>query len=327
VDEATRRARREEWQEQRRAQIRRRRAIGVAALVGVILLLVLAISSLAGGGGGGEEERAAAERKPPELPRGGRSIFPEFRVVGFAGAPQAEELGELGIGSPDSAARRLERQARPYGQGRGRPPILPAFELIAVIANATPGDDGKYRSRQKKGVIRRYLEAARRAKAILILDVQPGHAKFLDEVRELDEFLAEPDVSLALDPEWHMPEGQVPGQEIGSVTAHEVNEVSKHLSGIVQRNRLPEKLLLVHQFTSDMIENRKQLREYPGVALTLNVDGFGTPQLKRKKYHELVRGDDPGYQGFKLFYREDTGLMSPTQVLRLRPQPSFVVYE
>jgi len=124
-----------------------------------------------------------------------------------------------------------------------------------------------------------------------------------------------------------MAAGQVPGQSIGSVTAHEVNEVSKHVSGIVQREQLPEKLLIVHQFTSDMIANRRGLRSYPGTALTLNVDGFGGPDIKRRKYHEFVRRADPGEHGFKLFYREDTNLMSPSQVLRLRPQPSFVVYE
>jgi len=199
VDEATRRARREEWRRRRQVEVRRRRVVAAVAGAVLLLALALAISSLLGGGG--EQERAAAERRPPpELPRGGRSIFPEFRVVGFAVAPQAEELGELGIGSPESAARRLERQARPSAHGRGRPPVLPAFELIAVIANSTPGGDGKYRTRQKSVVIRRYLAAARRAKAILILDIQPGHADFLEETRKLDEFLAEPDVSLALDP-------------------------------------------------------------------------------------------------------------------------------
>jgi hypothetical protein len=323
VEATARRQRREEWRQRREQQVRRRRVIAVGVLVVLVLVLVLAISSVAGGGG---EERAERPKPPPELPRGGRSIFPEFRVVAFAGAPQAEELGELGIGSPDSAARRLARQARPYA-GAGRPPVLPGFELIAVIANGTPGDDGKYRTRQKPDVIRRYLAAARRAKAILILDVQPGRAGFLEEVRQLDPFLREPEVSLALDPEWHMAEGEVPGQTIGSVTAHEVNEVSKHLSNIVASRRLPEKLLIVHQFTADMIEDRPRLRTYPGVALTLNVDGFGGPDIKRRKYRELVREGDPGEHGFKLFYREDTDLMKPLEVLRLRPEPRFVVYE
>ena len=33
------------------------------------------------------------------------------------------------------------------------------------------------------------------------------------------------------------------------------------------------------------------------------------------------------YNGFKLFFREDTGLMSPRDVLGLRPAPDVVVYE
>ena len=33
------------------------------------------------------------------------------------------------------------------------------------------------------------------------------------------------------------------------------------------------------------------------------------------------------HNGFKLFYEEDTNLMSPRQVLALRPPPDIVVYE
>jgi hypothetical protein len=124
-----------------------------------------------------------------------------------------------------------------------------------------------------------------------------------------------------------MAPGQIPGQSIGSVTGQEVNEVAKHLSEIVARGRLPEKLLVVHQFTPDMIERPRALRAYPGVALTLNVDGFGDPRTKQRKYREFVRRGAPGEHGFKLFYREDTDLMSPDDVLRLRPPPALVVYE
>jgi hypothetical protein len=325
VDEAARGQRRA--QARRRAQIQRRRIVAAACAGAVLLIAVLALASLGGEGRAGDGKAGGAPGPPPELPRGGRSIFPEFRVVAFAGAPQAEELGALGIGTLDEAARKLERQAAPYARGRGRRPILPAFELIAVIANGTPGDDGKYRSRQKRHVVANHLEAARRARALLLLDVQPGQADFMEEVRQLDEFLAQPDVSLALDPEWHMGEGGVPGETIGSVTAEEVNEVSAHLSRIVAHGRLPEKLLVVHQFTGDMIENRRRLRHYPGVALTLNVDGFGDRQLKVDKYNDFGRKRDRAHHGFKLFYSEDTGLMEPSDVLRLRPEPEFVVYE
>jgi len=295
----------------------------------VLLILVVVLISAGGlpaiGGGG---ERAAAEPKPPpELPRGGRSVFPEFKVVGFAGAPQDEALGALGIGSLDQAARKLERQARPYTRGPGRPPLLPAFELIAVIANASAGDDGEYRTAQKKKVVREYLAGARRARALLLLDIQPGRADFLEEVRRFDEFLAQPDVTVALDPEWHMAEDEVPGQTIGSVTAEEVNEVSAHLSRIVRQNRLPEKILVVHQFELDMIENRRRLKAYPGVELVLNVDGVGGPKLKIEKYNAFIERRDRARNGFKVFYEEDTDRLSPAEVMRLRPEPEFVVYE
>jgi hypothetical protein len=299
--------------------------VGLTGVGLVLALLLVAIVSLGAGGSGGEREETPA-KPPPELPRGGRSVLPEFRVIGFAGAPQAEGLGALGIGTLDSAAARLDRQARPYSQGPGRRPILPAFELIAVIANASPGEDGQYRTRQKDAVVQRYLAAARRARALLLLDIQPGQADFLDEVRGFDPVLAQPDVSVALDPEWHMTEGEVPGQTIGSVTADEVNEVAAHLSETVRRNRLPEKMLVVHQFTPDMIENRSRLRRYPGVDLVLNVDGVGDRKLKIDKYNAFTKLGR-GRPGFKLFYEEDTNMLTPADVQRLRPEPEFVVYE
>ena len=65
----------------------------------------------------------------------------------------------------------------------GGRPLQPAFELIATVVTAAPGDDGRYRYRQSDTVINRYLEAARRVKALLVLDIQPGRADFMDEVR------------------------------------------------------------------------------------------------------------------------------------------------
>ncbi len=79
--------------------------------------------------------------------------------MAFYGAPQDPELGVLGIGSPRRAARRLERQARPYAR-RGRP-VLPAFELIAAIVTSEAGDGGDHSMRQEPATIRRYLRAAR----------------------------------------------------------------------------------------------------------------------------------------------------------------------
>ncbi len=305
--------------------------MAVGALV-LVASLTLALVAANGGGRGELATREAAEPaawkfpiRPPELPRGGRRILPDHRVVAFYGAPQNEELGALGIGSPAEAGRRLERQARPYARP-GRP-VLPAFELVSTIVHGTPGEDGDFSERQKPAVIDRYLRAARRRKALLILDIQPGRSPFMREVRALRRWLEQPDVSLALDPEWSMRAGRIPGQSIGSTDARTVNEVSSYLSRIVEEGGLPQKLLLVHRFTADMIENERALRRHAGVALTLNVDGFGTAEQKRAKYREFTRGRRNRNHGFKLFYREDTNLMSPRETLRLRPAPDVVAYE
>jgi len=300
----------------------------LTALGGLLALVVVAALLLGNGDSGGQPERTAERESPPpeapsELPRGGRSVLPEHRVVAYYGAPQSDELGALGIGSPDGAARRLARQAKPYD---GKRPALPALELIAVIANADAGDDGMYRSRQEDKVIGRYLRAARRAKALLLLDIQPGRSDFFTETTRLEKWLKEPDVGLALDPEWRVGDSEVPGQVIGHVAPPEVNATSAWLAKLVAREKLPEKLLVIHQFTDDMVDEAA-LKPRDGLAMVLNADGFGGRAVKRAKYHAFTRQSPGFFPGFKLFYEEDEDMMGPGAVLRLRPPPDFVVYE
>jgi hypothetical protein len=299
------------------------------------LLYVLASAAFAGfvfgivaGAGGGSEPTTEAETLPTaELPGGGETLFPDRRVVALYGAPQDPQLGALGIGTPDEAGEELERQAQAYDQPDR--PVLPAMELISTIAAGHPGERGDYNIRQPDRVIDRYLEAARQREALLILDIQPGYADFMDEVRRLEPYLREPDVGLALDPEWHVQPPEIPGQVIGSVDAEDVNEVSAYLDGIVSEDRLPQKLLVVHQFTRGMIANREALEERPGLAIVLNSDGFGNIPQKKVKYDELgPQGQTRQFDaGFKLFYLEDLPLMTPQQVLDLKPEPDLVVYE
>jgi hypothetical protein len=313
------------------AVYRRRRlaALGVVAAAAALLGATVGAGDGSRGDTGSAPTKAgadsrAAEVEPLELPRGGRRVFPDFRVVAFYGAPQSRALGALGIGTPDQAARRLARQARPYVKKTR--PVLLAFELLATVANRDAGMDGMYRTRQPNSVIRRYLRAARRHKALLVLDIQPGHADFLDETRHLDRWLREPDVGLALDPEWHTPSA-VPGTVIGSVHASKVNAVTRHVAKIVRENNLPEKLLVIHQFTPNMIVGKSHVQKPPGVAVTMNVDGFGDRPNKISKYHQFTHDGTRFHHGYKLFYEEDTNLMRPRSVLALQPPPDFVVYE
>jgi hypothetical protein len=303
------------------------------AALGVVLALIAILAVVLLRGGDGErtaaqqtQQRADAPAQPAELPRGGRRLLPDFRIVAYYGAPQDDQLGALGIGTPARAVARLERQAKAYG--RKTRPVLPALELIAVIAHGDAGPQGRYSLRQRDSVIRRYLKAARKAKALLVLDIQPGRSDFFTETRRLRKWLREPDVGLALDPEWHVQAGQIPGQVIGSVSAREVNATSAWLAQLVARYKLPQKLFLVHQFTPGMVPVRA-LKKRDGLAMVINVDGFGGQEVKIAKYREFVRTANAAglRRGFKLFYQEDTRLMKPRQVLRMSPPPDVVVYE
>ena len=315
--------------------IRQRRVAAIIALAVAAALVVLLVTRLTGSdaaetpraASGADAEQGEPTPTPeplPELPRGGRRILPDYRVVGFYGAPQDDELGALGIGSPASAIKKLKAQAKPYA--RKTRPVMPALELIATVAAADPGEDGQYILRQSDSVIRRYLKAARKAKALLILDIQPGRADFFTETKRLRKWLKEPDVSLALDPEWRMGPDEVPGQTIGSVSAREVNATTDWLNKLTRRHKLPQKLVLIHQFTDDMIPE-KEIKGRSELAIIFNVDGFGTQTLKVAKYNEFTKQSHEFRHGFKLFYKEDEGLMSPAAVMRLRPRPDIIVYE
>lgn len=301
----------------------RRRRNALACVASLALLTGVAV----GATGGDDQQKARA--KPIELPGGGRTIVPGRKVVAFYGHPGDDNLGALGVGSPASMSKKLVAQARPYNTRRR--PVLPAMELISTLARDTPAETGNYSSRTPHRTIRRYLRAARKVNALLILDIQPGRGSFTPEIDYISRWLKEPDVGLALDPEWHVGPQEIPGQVIGSMNAADINAASAYLTLLVRRYKLPQKLLLVHRFTPGMIKDNSTLHRTPGVALTINIDGFGTPAQKTAKYEELARLNPRQAHGFKLFYEEDirtgTTLMTPAQVQRLDPRPSVVVYE
>lgn len=316
--------------------IRQRRIVAIVALAVLAALAVFLVTRLTGSdaaepqraaAGGAEAEQGEPTPTPeplPELPRGGRTILPDYRVVAYYGAPQDDELGALGIGSPASAVKKLKAQAKPYE--RKTRPVMPALELIAVVAAAHPGPGDRYNLRQPDSVIRRYLKAARKAKALLILDIQPGRSDFFTETKRLRKWLKEPDVSLALDPEWRMGPNEVPGQKIGSVAAQEVNVTTDWLNKLTKREKLPQKLVLIHQFTDDMVPEA-DIKDRSELSIVLNVDGFGTQSLKVAKYKDFTKQSHAFRHGFKLFYKEDENTMSPAAVMRLQPRPDVVVYE
>ncbi|MGI8937185.1 MAG: hypothetical protein ACR2JF_03010 [Iamia sp.] len=269
-------------------------------------------------------EATTTTAPPPELPRGGREIFPAHRVVAYYGNPGTAALGVLGETPPEEAAARVEAAAAPFD--RPDRPVLPAFELIVTVAQAAPGSDGDYSAPTDLAVVERWHAAARAAGMLLILDIQPGRAPFLPEVQRYESLLREPDVGLALDSEWRMGPDEVPGQTIGSVAASEVNEVSAWLADIVADEDLPEKIFLLHLFTPSMIEDRDAVVDRPGLATVFHVDGFGGQEIKIRKYAEL-KGTGTFASGLKLFFDEDIDIFSPEQVLGIDPDVDLITYQ
>ena len=260
----------------------------------------------------------------PQLPRGGTTFFPNYRVVAYYGTADSDRLGVLGAGTPEQAAEKLEQAAAPFASP-GRT-VQPAMELIVGVVDGSPGPDGDYHHDIDQGAAQRYLATARAHKQTMIIDIQPGRSDFMTAVRPWENLLHEPDVSLALDPEWRMPPGEVPGKQIGTVSADEVNQVSTWLADIVRTGNLPQKLFVVHQFTPNEITNPERLQTPPQLAVVQHIDGFGAPPNKLGKYQELQRPQQM-HLGFKLFYTEDTPMLTTAQALALRPAPDLVTYQ
>ena len=267
----------------------------------------------------------AKPRPRSQLPRGGRTIFPRYRVVAYYGAAGLPILGVLGTADPDTIAAEVSARAAQYASA-GRM-VLPAFELITTMAQPCRADFPLCTSAISPQTVQAYLDAAHRHRMMLILDIQPGRGEFLPQVQALRPFLSDPSVGVALDPEWKLAPYQFPIESIGSSSAESINAVGAYLSGIVQAEDLPDKLLLVHQFVRSELPDRQNIKVYPRVETLLHADGFGSPGAKVGVYQQLAFPSPPYRVGFKLFFTRDTALMVPANVMSLRPQPDLVSYQ
>ncbi len=297
------------------------------------------IAALAGCGSSGDEQAPSTSASPPsarsspsaavappavqELPLGGTKIFPDYRVVAYYGTPGTGTLGVLGEGGPDTMLPKLRAAAKPFAGDRT---VQPAYELIASVAQASPGEDGDYSRMIGLDRIERYVDQAKRNKILVILDLQPGRGDFLTQARLLEKFLVQPHVGLALDPEWRMPRGKVPGRTIGTVSAAEVNRVSSYVSELTERHNLPEKLFVLHQFRASMLPDVARIEKRPGLALVQHVDGFGTRSEKDATWDRLRRPEQ-FHLGYKLFYDEDIKRYGASDLLKFEDVPELISFQ
>ncbi|MFF1614240.1 hypothetical protein ACFVYA_41290 [Amycolatopsis sp. NPDC058278] len=267
---------------------------------------------------------AAAAAAPPPPP----NPLEKGLLVGFCGAPGAKALGRM-TGDLTEASRALRRQIEAFPPGR---PVTPVVELIATTVHRSPGEDGMFRSRCEDATVRDYLDAARALNGLLLLNIQPGRADFLPEVQAYERWLTEPDVGVALDPEWAVEPGVVPGKKFGRTTGAELDGVARYLGGLADAHHLPAKVMVYHQVAASVVRDEELLRPHKGVSVVKVVDGIGSAAAKKATWKTLMTTMPAQVRpGFKLFFEEDTrrgaGLMTPADVLALSPTPAYVVYE
>jgi hypothetical protein len=214
------------------------------------------------------------------------------------------------------------------GAARGRRrPALCTIELIASVAQGSPGADGLWLLRTPEEEIERYAQLAERQGCLLLLDIQMGYDTIENDIRAILPFLSRPYVHLAIDPEFKVKPGQVPGEHYGSVSAAEVARAMQTLGDLVRRHNLPDKVLIVHQFRDDMLPDKAIIEPMPNVDLVIMMDGWGGPEAKVANYSYFVGEQLIQFGGIKLFYRQDDPLLTPEEVVDLEPAPLVVIYQ
>ena len=279
-------------------------------------------------------ERDSAAVVPPSefpVPLLPGALLPTFRIVAFYGNPASERMGILGELPPDEMLARLDREVRAWREADPSTPVKPALQMIAVMATGDPGRDSLYRLRMPDYRIRQVADWAGRRNGLLFLDIQPGQSTVAAELPPLEQWLVRPDVHLALDPEWAMPPGVLPGRRIGSMSADDINFAIDFLAELVERYHLPPKILVVHRFTESMIKRAGEIRRDPRVQVVINMDGWGPPAHKRVAYEAIVVPEADQFTGFKLFFRNDirdgSPLLTPAEILELDPDPVYIQYQ
>ena len=253
-------------------------------------------------------------------------VWPQ--VVAFYGHPGVRSMGVLGHGTPAEVAEEIAVWTERYDRLNGPRGAIGAYHLITGVAQANQTSDGRWLYRLSHDRIAEYVEAAREHGMLLFLDNQIGWSDPLSEVKLLEEFLREPFVHMALDPEFATePLGVRPGRAIGGITGEQVNDVLRYLSDFVEEKGLPPKILMVHQFADRMLHDRDAIVTQPGVELSIDMDGIGSPRAKLYGYGLYAISEPSQRPAFKLFFDQDNPLIPPEEVLAMDPVPDLIIYQ
>jgi hypothetical protein len=288
------------------------------------------------GGVGEPVLAAAATTAPSPTPVPGRALdscgppisrdyLAGNQVLSYYGNPYTELMGILGEMPPAELVARLRAHAATYDSLNGPAGIRPALHIVYGRATTDPGGNKDHLLYIDDQTMNEYIDLACREGMLVFVDLQIGHSDVETEVRKVLPFLEHPNVHLALDPEFAMPPGELPGESVGTMDAAEVNAAQAIVQTYAQERGLGEKMLIVHKFVPEMLTRPELLQMHPGVRLVIDMDGFGPADVKKVKYGWF--SGESEYSGIKLFFRQEPDLMSEADVLGLQPAVDVIIYQ
>lgn len=196
-----------------------------------------------------------------------------------------------------------------------------------------------------------YINFCQQHHLLLFFDLQLGTEPVSDAVtNHLMPYLTKyPFTELSLDPEFHFPntsEGFAMAQGypccLGWMDASEINWAIDKLADISLQDRLPRKVLAVHEWNVATLPDKEKIQLNPGVSFVLESDGFGSLDNKLADYQQfvsqpqnqtLIDQSQVEYPGYKIYFQHPGGsafdetVQTPQEVMQMSPRPLLISYE
>ncbi len=260
------------------------------------------------------------------------AILPFKRIVAYYGNLYSKKMGALGQYPEDEMLARLDVEVKKWETADPTTPVIPALHYVAVTAQGTPSDGGKYISHMPFKEIDKILKMAEKNNAIVFLDVQVGFSDLQTELPLLLKYLKMPQVHLGIDPEFSMKGDKKPGKVVGTFYASDINFAVEYLAKIVKENNLTPKILVVHRYIQKMVTDYETIKPLPEVQIVMDMDGWGDRDKKLTTYRQFIYKEPVQFTGFKIFYNNDTlekgtVVFTPEELLKLNPRPIYIQYQ
>ncbi len=260
------------------------------------------------------------------------ALLPFNRIVAYYGNFYSTKMGVLGEYDTETMLAKLQHEVEVWKAADPSTPVLPAIHYIAATAQGSPQPDGTYRLRMPDTEIQKAIDLGNRIHGVVFLDIQVGLSDLPRELPRLEQYLKEPNVFLAIDPEFAMHNGTPPGRVIGTMSSTDVNYAISFLDRIARENNLPPKILVIHRFTENMVTGYRNIKPTENVQVVMDMDGWGFGAKKINTYKQVITSEPVQFTGFKLFYKNDlkppsTRMLTPAEVLSLQPSPSYIQYQ